>query len=193
LATAVGFAVWLNTLLLGTFLWPEWMPVWLRTGGWILLGIFWGSAAWAAWQVRDPGRVNAAGESLEDLLTNAQTEYLKGHWFEAESLLQRLAARPGGDVMASLMLAKVCRRQARSEEGLEHLDRVERSEGSERWHIELVKERELLQQLYGAPAGGDVEPDEGLEEVAEMRDDLTPVGTDHATPPAAPSLARRAA
>jgi hypothetical protein len=42
------------------------------------------------------------------------------------------------------MLATLLRHTGRLEEAVEHLDRLQRMEGSEKWGLEIQRERELL-------------------------------------------------
>jgi hypothetical protein len=78
------------------------------------------------------------------LFNRAQTEYLKGHWTEAESLLRRRLATAERDVEARLMLATLLRRTKRPDLALEQLHEMERFDESVHWEFEIRRERELI-------------------------------------------------
>jgi cytochrome c-type biogenesis protein CcmH/NrfG len=81
------------------------------------------------------------------LFVRAQTEYLKGHWFEAETLLGQLLEEQDSDVDAQLMLATLYRRTRRVEDGQSKLKVLERMDGAEKWALEMAREREMLDRL----------------------------------------------
>jgi thioredoxin-like negative regulator of GroEL len=78
------------------------------------------------------------------LFIAAQGEYLKGHWFEAENLLQEMLVRSPADVDAHLLLATLYRHTRRIDEAHERLRLMERLDGVERWQSEIGVERRLL-------------------------------------------------
>jgi cytochrome c-type biogenesis protein CcmH/NrfG len=73
-------------------------------------------------------------------------EYLKGAWFEAESLLGKLVAQDHRDVDARLMLASLLRHTRRPLEARRQLDELQRLEKAEKWQVEIERERQLLKQ-----------------------------------------------
>jgi hypothetical protein len=88
------------------------------------------------------------------LFARAQTEYLNRHWFEAESLLAEVLKRRPSDVDAHLMMATLLRHTARVDEARQWLERLGRTDGGEKWAVEVGREQELLDCLEsGGPAG----------------------------------------
>ncbi len=108
LALAVGFGLLFNFLLLASLVWVQ---LCRRSSG-----------GWLGWPRGDLGRervvcrldrwtARSAAEAAarDDLFRRALGEYLKGAWFEAESLLGQLVAQDTRDVDARLMLASLLR------------------------------------------------------------------------------------
>lgn len=145
LAVAISFAVVLNLVLVSSFVWPELLPASLVAGGWVLVGLVWVGSAVHGIQslprLREPPGVNDQG-----LFIQAQAEYLKGHWFEAETLLRQLLRECNRDVDALLMLATLYRHTRRYDEATKQLDRLERLDEAVKWRWEIERERELLKR-----------------------------------------------
>jgi len=77
------------------------------------------------------------------LFIEAQREYLRGHWFEAESLLVRcLEAEPEDDA-ARLLLADVYRRAGEFEKANEQLNSIR---NSRQWNWELAQQRQEIKK-----------------------------------------------
>src|SRR5258707_9377152 len=109
LALATGFAALLNLGLICSRLWSELFSpeiqslIWLAAGGiWIVSAVI--SARWVAGL-----RMSGPSAGDEDLFNAAQSEYLKGNWYEAEVALGRLLNRNVVDVEARLLLATLLR------------------------------------------------------------------------------------
>jgi predicted Zn-dependent protease len=120
------------------------------------LGAIWLVTTWRS--IRDLPNLckPAEGSPDEGLFIQAQGEYLKGHWFEAERLaLQRVAVHPS-DVESQLLLAAIYRRMKRLDEARRRLQAVARYDGSQKWGLEVSLEKRWLDQL-----------EEELESVAE--------------------------
>ncbi len=144
LLVAVFFAVAVNFSLLTSFVWPEMLPfrwqllVWTTVSGLWGISFFWGTRQLAALVVpRD-------GTAQQDLFVQAQSEYLRGHWLEAESLLRQLMQRNDRDVDSPLLLATLYRRTGRVEACAEQLAMLESMDGAEKWSMEIGRERQLL-------------------------------------------------
>jgi hypothetical protein len=142
---AVAFGAVLNLLLVSSVLWPELLPgagrmlVWLFLVGWWLFSAI---RAYCAFEQLDtPAIADSRG-----LFIQAQGEYLKGHWFEAESLLQQLLRTARRDIDAHLMLATLCRHTRRYDEACARLDLMDQFEGAEKWRWEIETERRLIKQ-----------------------------------------------
>jgi hypothetical protein len=167
LATAFGGV--LNLLLVSNVLWPELIPEPGRSLAWLFLVGWWLFSAIRAYcslgQLDAPAIADSRG-----LFIQAQGEYLKGHWFEAESLLQQLLRSARRDLDAHLMLATLCRRTRRYDEAEARLDLIDQFEGAEKWRWEIEAERRLLRQQAGEGQQAEKERDQvGLLLSAESR------------------------
>ncbi len=150
LLPAVAFAVLLNTTIVGSFIWPELLARRLVVLCWTLVGASWclsvvlGYRQWLALQ-------NNAAPSHEDLFLQAQAEYLRGHWFEAEARLRQLLLGDPRDADAHLMLATLFRHTRRYEQAERQLLLLERLDGAEKWSLEIDQERQQLKRLEEEP------------------------------------------
>lgn len=145
LLLAVVFSNLLVVAILATFVWPEL----LRMGAKAVV-CFSVAALWAVFAIP---QVRAQLERRKDLRSNgdlkhlfraAQTEYLRGNWFQAESLLNQLLEVCTDDVEARLLLATLLRRVGRFEASAKQLDCVELAPDGHRWCREIEGERRLL-------------------------------------------------
>ena len=113
-ATALSFALWLNVTLAAWWAVPHLAPFWLRAVNAALLGL-----AWLYSIRRTAARLSQIyggdGHYNDELFCRAQEEYVKGRWFEAESLLLRLLADDPADVEGRLLLATLYRHTRRGE------------------------------------------------------------------------------
>jgi tetratricopeptide (TPR) repeat protein len=145
LAIAVTFGAALNLVLVSSFIWPELLPPSFNLIGWLILGTVWLASVLQAYRslphLREPPRVDDRG-----LFIQAQAEYLKGHWFEAETLLRQLLRYCSRDVDVLLMLATLYRRTGRYDEAAKQLDRLDRLDESPKWCWEIAQERETLKR-----------------------------------------------
>jgi len=146
LAIAVAFGAALNLVLVSSFIWPELLPPSLNLIGWLILGTVWLASVFQAYRtlpdLREPPRVDDRG-----LFIQAQAEYLKGHWFEAETLLRQLLRHCSRDVDVLLMLATLYRRTGRYDEATKQLDRLDRLDEAPKWRWEIAQERGTLKRL----------------------------------------------
>lgn len=150
LAVAVGFGSLLQLALLVTFVWPQLLsrelPLWAApTGAWVLVVGLWIAGVRSALALRRQLADEAKGDpaAVEPLLRQVQTEYLKGHWIEAETLLRQLLAQRPADAEAQLLLATLYRRTKRYDEARKQLDALTKLPAAARWIDEI--ERELKQ------------------------------------------------
>jgi hypothetical protein len=153
LLTAVTFTALLNLMLVASFIWPEFLPVSWLVIGWLLVACSWCFSAWRSFRWLSETYDRQGGRCSEDLFIQAQSEYLSGHWCEAESLLQRVN-RDGRDVEAHLMLASLYRHTKRFAEARGRLRLLERLDGAEKWRSELEREQRLLDRLEAVRAVG---------------------------------------
>lgn len=151
LRLAVTFTVVLNLAILVSFMWP-WRFSWLVTVLlWTLVVTIWGASFWATWR-RFPEQPQEHATLYEGLFLRAQTEYLRGEYFAAESALERLLKHRPYDVEARMLLASVYRRTSRSDLARKQLRRLARTGGA-KWAMEVARELELLDQLQQAALG----------------------------------------
>ena len=143
LMLAILFAVVLNFGLTATFIWPEMVAPTLRATIWFGVLVFWVIATWMG--VRETSRLSRLSTEPQQqaLFVQAQMEYLKGHWLEAETLLRGILAVDDRDAEARLMLASLLRHADRVGEALVELDLLELSEAGRKWASEIVRERQL--------------------------------------------------
>jgi hypothetical protein len=79
-----------------------------------------------------------------DGFPDAMQHYLKGDYYQAEGLLQRLIAKNAGDVDSRLMLATLLRHAGRFGEASGQLDALCAVDGAEKWRFEISRERRRL-------------------------------------------------
>jgi hypothetical protein len=167
LMAAMGFAVLLNFALMATFVWPELSRTIYPVLGWLVVGVVWISSTWFSLRNRSRELVASEDDEGVDLYPQAQSEYLQGHWFEAETLLQTLLRRNDHDLEAHLLLATMYRHTSRLTEAKRQLNLFQSLDGWEHWQMEVLRERELLEeesllengQLSGELEDGDTQLD----------------------------------
>ncbi len=146
LTTAVMFGAGLNLVLVSSFVWPELLPPSFNLIGWVVVGTVWLASVFHAYRslphLREPPRVDDRG-----LFIQAQAEYLKGHWFEAETLLRQLLRYCSRDADVLLMLATLYRRTKRYDEAEKQLDRLDRLDEAVKWRAEIQQERDTLTRI----------------------------------------------
>ena len=151
LAVAVAFGGLLNFALISTFVWPQFLsrglaPWVVPAAAWVLVLWFWTVAARSAarFLAQETARQAPPDEKSNRLLVQAQTEYLKGHLSQAESLLQELLADFPGDCEARLLLATLCRRSGRSSDARKHLAQLLELPQAQAWRMEIETEQREL-------------------------------------------------
>ena len=149
LAAAGAFAVLFNLALVSTLVWPGILGTSPLIGLWLTVTAFWGVSAWNShWKLAAVRRLPNQADR-EALFRQAQADYLKGHWLEAESQLNELIRGRNGDdhdVDAHLFLATLYRRTRRIREAKQQLDLLARLDGAEKWRIEIARERQQINQ-----------------------------------------------
>jgi predicted Zn-dependent protease len=134
----------LDLLVLATFGWSELIAPGLRSAWWAVFGLFWiGGAAWSAVCCRRRAaaeRPSPAGDDFAEALDH----YLKGDYYQAEHVLERLLRQNLRDVDARLMLATLLRHTGQLEDAARQLDTLVRLEGAGKWQWEIKRERALL-------------------------------------------------
>ncbi len=178
LFVAVGFGWGLCLLMLATFVWPTWSPFpWMVTLGWLgMLGYWLVETLRNHWQL---GQIQADAGPVagDDRFTQAQREYLRGNWFEAESLLHALLTDTPRDAEAHLLLASVLRRSRRWNAAFRRLDQLELLDTSARWRFEIRRERDLIarqqQEFLSKESDSSSTENVGVEPVAAESEDKT--------------------
>jgi hypothetical protein len=143
----------------------------MRNLVWLAIGTFWVTSAVFSYRWH---RLYPAGEftpTTEDRFREALDHYLRGNWFEAEHVLVSLLRRNPRDMDAGLMLATMLRHTRRFPESRACLDRLERFDGSEKWELEIRRERELLESAE-AEEGGTQEQSGGEAGRAEAQSEI---------------------
>ncbi|MCC6508324.1 MAG: tetratricopeptide repeat protein [Pirellulaceae bacterium] len=166
LVAAISFGWGLCVLMLATFVWPNWFWSWLTTLCWVAMLVFWLiECVRSHWQL---GKLNADAGPVagDDRFARAQAEYLRGNWFEAESLLHAVLSDTPRDAEAHLLLAGVLRHSGRLAAALRRLDQMELLDTAARWSFEIRRERHLLLKRQSATAestasAADAQPAEG--------------------------------
>ena len=149
LAMAAVFAAGLNAAFMVTWVMPHLLaPSW-RLAGWGLLLAFWilsvrrGASRLSQFYTGDGGYNEA-------LFRRAQEEYLKGQWFEAESLLLQLVRDEPADVEGRLILATLYRHTQRGDLAEAQLAQIQKYPHAARWGWEIRQERNALRRLADA-------------------------------------------
>ena len=143
LLQAVCFGLVVNFVLVSTFVAPHWLSPWARGLSWAVVTTIWCVIAVKANYYLTKVRAEARQKGL---FLQAQAEYLKGRWTEAERLLRRQIGQFSGDVDAHFMLASLYRRTRRWDEAEQQLRATERMEGAVKWHWEMELERRMLER-----------------------------------------------
>ncbi len=154
LAIALLFAALFNIALLATLIWPEWPTVvcsawsfpigfalWFVRSLWVLLSFV---AIWtfgASFFSTSMIRASLPSVECDNLLAVAQSDYLRGQYFEAEATLHRILSTGHEDVEAALLLASILRRTGRFRQALDCLERLERLDRARLWNSEIAAER----------------------------------------------------
>jgi hypothetical protein len=172
LALSIGFSLLLNLLLVASLVWGELLEPAVLRFGWLALGLAWASSlVLLGWGEKSRSIVEQS-PAQEDLFRRALTEYLRGAWFEAESLCGQVVANHPRDVDARLLLATLLRRTKRAADARLQLAELERIESASKWQAEIELEKRLLQELSDTiesptPSEENLEPAEALTGVSQ--------------------------
>lgn len=165
-------------LLLATWVWTEWFPIWIVRSAWVFGGIFWlGSAFWSHFRFASLFQATTPEQSAA--FERAQVEYLRGNWFEAEALLLEIVHRQPRDAESLLLLVGVLRQTRRWQPALRRLKQLEMLETAARWGFEIRQEKKIIER-------------EILEDAKTEASDLTDINItatrDHALEPTMASI-----
>ena len=160
LLLAIMFAILLNLTIVASFIWTGvFQDDAFPAIAWPVLLITWfGSAVIARRNLPDvmsltkEDPVLAADEeseaAVDALFIEARREYLKGHWNEAQSLLQRQLNHYPRDIESRLMLATLFRHTRQFDDAVVQLNQVEKFDPAINWKNEIARERELLRLVH---------------------------------------------
>jgi tetratricopeptide (TPR) repeat protein len=135
------FATILNIAILATLVWPEWLAVWFVRSLWVLLAF---SGLWSfsvSFFSKTSLQPRLPSVECDNLFEEAQLDYLKGQYYEAEATLHRILASGTEDVEAALLLASVLRRTGRFRQAIDCLGRLERLDSARYWTQEIADVR----------------------------------------------------
>ncbi|MEZ6120223.1 MAG: hypothetical protein R3C28_27130 [Pirellulaceae bacterium] len=172
-AVALGFGLFLNFLLVSSFVWPHLLDGQIRLSLWlaalatsVFAGIYFGvcfrgdiSAFIDAWNTND-----------EDLFLQAQHQYLKGEWSNAEGCLLRILKRCPRDVETRLMLATLYRHQQNWEFARDQLRILQRLEAAEPWGMELDHEWYQLERTERTTFSEMVHPENSMRSDSDVHE-----------------------
>ncbi|MCA9134379.1 MAG: hypothetical protein KDA45_14520, partial [Planctomycetales bacterium] len=149
LLLSVVFAWCVSLLLLATFVWPAWLSLGQLRLLWV--------AAWGTWLVA-AGRnywqlqslLQCSDSQAAQSLVEAQAEYLRGNWFDAEAILLEVLQRQPRDPEALLLLVGVLRHTKRWQPALRRLGQLELLESARPWLFEIGREKSLIHRAMAA-------------------------------------------
>lgn len=134
-------------VLLASFVWPEWLGVWLTRGLWLAI-----SVTWLYSTVRShlgySRLIGILDNKAEDAFLKAQQEYLLGNLFEAEAILLELLEKFPRDAEAILLLVGVLRHTQRWQPALRKLELLASLDTSTRWQFEIARERQIIERKF---------------------------------------------
>jgi hypothetical protein len=165
---AMGFAMLLNTTLLGTFCWPrlfddQMLPLLqVATLSWWI-----GAGIWSFWKFPLSIAAEARAQSnWDDVFVEAQDEFLRGHFAEAGHLVRRIIAILPNHVEARLLLVSILRKTERWTELRDQLIDIERYDAAAVWRFEIAREWEWLEQAEEAAT----EPEPGIGSAVQTKE-----------------------
>jgi hypothetical protein len=146
LLVAVAFAALLNLALWASFVRDDTVSSAWRIVAWLSLAVFWVFGLWQGGRYYATPGDDADGHNQQDLFIRAQSQYLRGHWVDAQMLLEQLIRRDPGDVEAQLLLASVHRRARRIDLSRRQLRQVQDCPGAGKWRFEIGRELAAIEE-----------------------------------------------
>ncbi|MEM7559449.1 MAG: hypothetical protein AAF394_10015 [Planctomycetota bacterium] len=163
LLVAVGFSWILCSLLLCTFVWPAWISGWLVAIGWLAIGGF-----WCVESVRSQFSIGRLLEEVapnsEEVFSQAQREYLRGRWFEAEAKLLDILGKHPQDIAAAMTLVGVLRQTGRRKAALKRLEQLQLWDSASGWRFEILRETQLIEAEMAADSDDGAVPPEAADQ-----------------------------
>jgi tetratricopeptide (TPR) repeat protein len=183
LGWALLFSAVLNTALLATFVWPEWLSWAMTTTLWIAAGSLCILGYWQSLTQLPKLLGTTSDPQAEQKLVDAQCAYLQGRYYEAEQALRRLLHLQPDDPEARLLLASVYRRTNRKKEALDALKRLAEAPRGGRWLFEASRLRSAILEMSYEPVAPEPEaplPENLASSAEESSDELQPEPEDAA-------------
>ncbi len=163
LLVACGFSLLLNLAIFAHFIWPERFTTATRTVVWFcVFASWWTLLRWPASAAASREAFPEADGSQVHLFQRAQTEYLRGNWFQAEKLIEQVLTQDPEHAPARLLCAGLYRRVQRTSDALAVLDRLTQSVEGREWLWEIDRERSILDRVIAAHDGHSSPTDSGL-------------------------------
>lgn len=157
---AILFAMSLNFLLIASWHWPLWFSPMLIRSLWFVAGFVWLAGCVHSMIYWNSITSKVYFDADKDVFPDAQVEYLKGNWFEAEGILHQVLARNSRDVEAALLMVSVLRHTHRYTQAIAWIERLRLLESASRWRQELDSESRKIQvgiEAKAAQAKADAE------------------------------------
>lgn len=157
LGLALAFAAMLDAFLIVNFFWTAAMTPSQRNGFLLLLFLAWALLCGVASLRRRAVEAEIATEGTDETYRAALVHYLRGNWFEAESLIvPRLKKKPR-DLELRLLQATLYRHSKRYDEAVLALDRLQQFDGADAWFLEIETERRFIAEARAEEAGTEKE------------------------------------
>ena len=144
LAIAVAFALLVDLFLVLNFYWSAMITTTQRNTLLLLLAIAWIALTMLAKILEHRIVASKTVDPGDKIFAEASQHYMRGNWFEAESLLTTLLKKNPRDIESALMHATLCRRTGRWVEAKAILDHLSFYEESGRWFREIEMERRMV-------------------------------------------------
>src|SRR5262245_12560210 len=152
LVLATAFAAALNLALVATFVWPRW-PLGAPAGligsaAWVLVLGLW---VYGAVRLRrDWAKLAPLGltdPQIDQWFREAQHAYLRGHWTDADGLVESILERQPADIEARLLRASIERRTKRFTAARRTLEELDADAAAGRWRREVLAELAQIAEL----------------------------------------------
>lgn len=165
---AAAFSLLLNTFLLTSFLWPGLLSAPLRWTLGVSVLVWWliGVRKNRLFLSRSLGMERWSTPELTEQFMEAQCQYLRGHWTEAESILRQILRKNPRDIESGLLLSQIWRRSGQPMKALEQLGHLQKLDESLQWMMEIGREIKALE--FDLSEAEDFEAEDGLGEEEEV-------------------------
>ncbi len=155
---AVAAALCLNATLVAWLIWPEWLRFPVPHVLISVTFVVWVSGGLDGIRAQREMRARSEEDPHLDLFLSARTEYLRGHWLEADRLLVQLLESSPEDAEARLLRATLLRHAGRQAEARDQLRRLQRWNRAAIWNLEIGREwdrlsRPAMQSARHVPVG----------------------------------------